>query len=970
LNPFFEVIDDKLVKEIESRAIRYRHKTTGAEVLSLINTDENKVFGITFRTPAPDSTGLPHILEHSVLAGSRKYPVKEPFIELVKGSLKTFLNAGTFPDRTSYPCASQNLADFYNLIDVYLDAVFYPLLLPRILDQEGWHYELESVEGPIRYKGVVYNEMKGAYSDPQNYLGRLVRKSLFPDTAYRNDSGGDPEEITGLTYEVFQKYHETYYHPTNALIFFSGDDPPERRLDLLQDYLKDFAPGDIASPVAVQKSFATPRKVEGRYPVRDGLDGEAKYYVALTWLLPENNDLVQNLSFQVLEHALLGTPGSPLRKAMIDSGLGEDLVSSGLADYLRQMFFGAGLKGVSASNVDRVEPMILEALGRIASAGIEPRAIEAAMNTLEFHLRERNSGGYPRGLVLMYQSLSGWIYGWDPIARLAYQDPLNSLKTCLEKDSFYLERLVKTTLLDNPHRLTVQLEPDSALQAELLEREESRLARFHASLSRQELDDLLLQTSNLKQIQETPDSHEALATIPTLKLEDLERDNQLIPLELAEIAGVEILTHDLFTDGIVYLDLAFDLRNLPREDLPLVPLFRRALLEMGTQVEDFVSLSQRIGQHTGGIWTQLFTSEVQGESEGVGWLILRAKSVIQKSPELFGILEDILLRPNFEDRERFRQILLEEKASKEAAMLRAGREIVDSRLRSRFSDASWARERMTGVDYLFFLRDLVEKFDTGRDAISAGLDRVRTRLLNRAVIKANLTLPEVESPPVKNRLAVLLKNIPSQNRLNSAWPKSEESQAEGWVIPTQVNYVGKGADLYELGYRYDGSIHAILNFLRTTWLWDRVRIQGGAYSASASFGRQSGVLTLASYRDPNLFGTLDNFDRSAEYLRTAEISADEIRKSIIGAIGAIDAYRLPDAKGYTSFVRHLIRETDEARQAMRDQVLSTALSDFREFAEVLEGFRDSGQIAVVGSAEAFERAHEYRPDFFKLLDLI
>jgi Zn-dependent M16 (insulinase) family peptidase len=656
--------------------------------------------------------------------------------------------------------------------------------------------------------------------------------------------------------------------------------------------------------------------------------------------------------------------------AMIDSGLGEDLVSSGLADYLRQMYFGAGLKGVAPENVERVEPMILSALEEIADAGLDPKAVAAALNTIEFSLRERNSGGFPRGLVLMYQALSGWVYGWDPIDRLAFQQPLAALKGCLSEDRSYLEGLLRTHLLENPHRLTAIISPDPEAGSELIQREEDRLAGYKSSLSQPELEELLLRNEKLKEFQEAPDSPEALAAIPSLRLNDLGKENQLIPVEYSTISDVEHLSHDLFTDGIVYLDLAFDLRRLPREDLPYVPLLSRAFLEMGTRKEDFVSLTQRIGQHTGGIGVRLFTSEIHGEDEGTGWLIIRAKAVIEKSTELLAILEDILLQPRLDDQERFRQILVEEKASLEASMLRAGREIVDSRLRSRFSDAAWAREQMSGVDYLSFIRSLVTRFDTDWESVSARLDQVRLRLLDRAGIKVNITMPDSVSSSVRDRVTALLDQIPRTSPNRFSWLRTDGDHAEGLVIPTQVNYVGKAAGLYSLGYRFDGSIHVILNFLRTTWLWDKVRVQGGAYGASALFGRQSGVLTLASYRDPNLLGTLEIYDRSGSYLSDTQISSDELRKNIIGAIGTIDAYRLPDAKGYLSLVRHLTRESDEARQLSREQVLGTSLSDFRRFSEVLEEFARRGQVAVVGSAAAFDEAQRERPDFFKLVDLI
>ncbi len=441
----FELVSDRTIPELNTRARMWRHERTGAQFLSLENDDENKVFGITFGTPPTDSTGIAHIMEHSVLCGSRKYPVKEPFVELLKGSLKTFLNAMTYPDKTAYPVASQNAQDLYNLADVYLDAVFYPNITPYTLKQEGWHYELEDLDGPLTYKGVVYNEMKGAYSDPEGLLYRRIEQALYPDTIYGVDSGGDPAEIPNLTYEQFKAFHERYYHPSNAMIYFYGDDDPEERLRFLDGYLKEFDRQEIALPIEEQPAFPAPRRTVYHYASGDGDDAD-RAMVAATWVVGDVLDTEQVMALSVLSHILIGTPASPLRKALIDSGLGTDLVGGGLEPDVRQMFFSTGLKGVAPQNIDQVEALILDTLRSLASEGIDPEMIEASMNTMEFALRENNTGAHPRGLILMMRALRTWLHGGDPLDMLSFEGRLSALKERLAADPRLFEGMIERHL--------------------------------------------------------------------------------------------------------------------------------------------------------------------------------------------------------------------------------------------------------------------------------------------------------------------------------------------------------------------------------------------------------------------------------------------------------------------------------------------------------------------------------------------
>jgi len=963
----FESLWVREIPELKTRAEMFRHVGTGTDLLSFTNEDENKVFGVTFRTPPADSTGIAHILEHSVLCGSRKYPVKEPFVELLKGSLKTFLNAMTYPDKTCYPVASQNVKDFYNLIDVYLDAVFYPRLTPFVFQQEGWHYELDNPADPLTYKGVVFNEMKGAYSSPDGLLAEYSQQSLFPANPYGFDSGGDPREIPNLTFEQFKAFHEKYYHPSNARVFFYGNDEPEERLRLVNDYLKDFHRLPVDSAIPLQPRFQEPRRVARAFP--SGEDS-LKAMFTLNWLLDETHRIEQNLGFHMLEYMLLGMPGSPLRKALMDSRLGEDLAGVGLGSELRQMYFSTGLKGISAERADEVEALILSTLSRLVREGIHPHTVEAAQNTIEFILRENNTGSYPRGLVLMLRSLTTWLYDEDPLALVAFEAPLEALKRTASTTPSYFESLIDRFLLHNAHRTSLLLKPDPELAKELDRTEKQRLLQARSGLSSTALQKIAADTATLKAIQETPDPPQALAQIPSLKLSDLERVNKSIPLALTQEKGCDLLYHDLFTSGIVYLDIGFNLYALPQTALPYVPLFSRALLEMGTEDEDFVSLTQRISRKTGGIRPSLFASSVRDSQQGSVWLFLRGKAMFKQIRDLLDIFRDIFLKVRLDNKERFQQMVLEAKARLEENLVPSGHQVVSTRLRALFSEADWAEEQMKGISQLFFLRTLAKGVEENWPEVLRALEAIRTHLINRSALLVNATAEAREWDSLQPTVTEFLDALPSLPFQRKLWSPDSVPDFEGMTLPAQVNYVGKGVNLYDLGYRYHGSTHVITRYLRNAWLWEKIRLQGGAYGAFCSFDKHSGALTFVSYRDPNLLKTLEAFDGSGRFLKDLKLGDDELVKAIIGTIGDIDQYQLPDAKGYTSMVRRLTGENEERRQKMRGEILGATKKDFQSFGELLESAMPKGVVKVLGSETAIQEAAAKNPGWLKVVKVL
>jgi Zn-dependent M16 (insulinase) family peptidase len=958
----FELIEERDIPEINTKGTLYRHIPTGAELLSLENDDENKCFCITFRTPLTDSTGVAHIMEHTVLLGSEKYPVKEPFIELVKGSLQTFVNAFTFPDKTIYPLASQNLQDFYNLIDVYMESVLRPLLTRHGFEQEGWHYELEDLDSPLTYKGVVFNEMKGAYSDPNDLLGEYNQQGLFPDITYRHDSGGHPEHIPDLTYEQFKAFHETFYHPSNARIYWYGDDPPDARLERTAEYLKGFDKITVESSIPLQKKFDKPRSVTKPYTVAED-EKDANSYLCVNWLLPDQTHPETTLGLAILNHILVGTPASPLRKALIDSGLGEDLVGGGLGPYLRQLTFSTGLKGIKSGDAPKVETLIEETLASLAEEGIDPNMVAASMNTVEFQLRENNTGLYPRGVIFLINAMSTWLYGGDPFSPIAYEAPLQSIKNKVDKGNGYFEGLIKEHFINNQHRSTVLLEPDPGLSQKQVAEEEARLAKARESMDENERLAVIDNTKKLIELQATPDSPEALATLPVLTLDDLDKKNKVIPQEALTEKGVTTLYHDIFTNGIVYFDLGFDLHTISKDALPYMEIFASGLVKMGTEAENFVALSQRIGRETGGITPSIFSQQVRHSTESASWLMLRGKSTVDKVGEMFAILKDILLTTEFDNQDRFRQILLERKAQMEAALIPSGHSLVNRRLRGSQHEAGWVTEQVSGIENLDFTRELIERIENDWLDILSKFKDIQAKLVDRAAMVANFTVDKENWAKVKPQVSGFFADIPSKEGKLHKWKPEYSADHEGLTIPAQVNYVGKGTNLYDLGYELDGSVSVVRKYLGTTYLWDKIRVQGGAYGAFIVFDANAGTLNYISYRDPNLLESLENYDGTPAFLDKLEISDSELTKAIIGAIGEMDTHQLPDAKGYSALVRYLTGYSDEERQEIRDEILSTTTEDFKAFGKALEKVIDNGQVVVLGSAEAIDAANQEREGF-------
>lgn len=979
-HPAYDQQEKFKIDEYGLEGVLYTHKKSGAQVISVLAPqDDNKVFGITFRTPPEDSTGIPHVLEHSVLCGSKKFPVKEPFVDLLKGSLQNFLNAFTYPDRTCYPVASTNTKDFYNLVNVYLDAVLNPRAIsdPLVLQQEGWHYELEDPSSPLIFKGVVYNEMKGVYSSPDSLMGRATQQALFPSNTYGVDSGGDPLKIPDLTFDQFKAFHSDYYHPCNSRVFFYGNDDPLKRLTLLDEYLQDFDAKEVKSKVQFQPKFTEPKRLEVKFPISPNT--EPKHMITCNWLLNEDHLSSKDMfALSVLDSLLLGSSASPLKKILTESQLGESVTGGGLSDELLQSTFSAGMKGVKPENVAKVEDLVISTLEKLSNTGFDQAAVDAAMNTFEFRLREFNTGSFPRGLSVMLGMMSHWIYDKNPVDGVAFEAPLRELKDDLAAGKPVFQELLKKYVVNNNHRVTVEAVPDLELEAVVLKEEEERLAGIKKGMTSADIEKIIEETRVLKLAQEAVDSAEAKATLPRLGLEDIDPFVKVLPIDIlndnADKSGATVITHDLQTNGILYADVAFDYSSVSVDDLDILSLFARMLMETGTDTLDEAGLTFKIGTNTGGISVSYFNDMKSGNGK-VGnpddlnlYLMIRGKAVQDSIPSLFELFGDILTNSKLTNQKRAVEMLRESKIRKESSIVSAGHSYGAARLAGRQSFMGYLNEVTGGLTSVRQAGALLEMAENNWPALQARLENLRATIVRKGNMVVNLTGEKKVIDTTLPAMDTFLATLPSA--ASQTGPSVVDTfdktkllpmQNEGFSMPSQVNYVVSGGPIMQPGDEVKGSSSVITRHLSIGHLWDNVRVIGGAYGGFARFSEQTGRFVFMSYRDPNLVKTLDIYDSAADSLLESELSSADLLQAIVGAVGELDGPQTPDQKGFNSFVQHMAGETHEERQQWRTEILSASNEDFKEFAGKLKNLRETGSIAVFGSSSALEQANKDLP---------
>lgn len=964
----FKLLEEKNIKEINSTGRIFEHEKSGAKLFHLENDDDNKVFSISFRTPPEDSTGLPHILEHSVLCGSRKFPSKEPFVELIKGSLNTFLNAMTFSDKTMYPVASRNSKDFRNLMDVYLDAVLYPNIYkyPEIMMQEGWHYELENRDGELTYKGVVYNEMKGAFSSPESILMRKVQESLFPDTPYGVESGGDPEVIPELTQEQFTAFHKKYYHPSNSYLFLYGDMDILENLSFINDeYLKNFDKIDVDSEIPEQKPFTEERKLVLDYPVSFNEKEEDKTFLSLNFAIGKGTDKELSLAFDILEHLLLETPAAPLKKALIDADLGKDVFGS-YDNSVLQPTFSIVVKNSNEGKIEEFRKVVFNTLSNLVNNGIDKTLVESSINIKEFQLREAESDGYPKGLMYGIRCMDSWLYGEDPILHLEYEDVLAKVKSALTTD--YFEKLIKEHIINNTHRSLVVVKPKKGLSEEKAEELNKKLADYKASLSETDINKIIENTRKLKERQETPDSQEVLESLPLLSLSDIDPKSEELPLTEKDLLGLKVLFHPIFTSGIGYVNLYFDSRTVPQDKLPYISLLSAVLGKIGTEKYGYEELSNIININTGGIrfsgdaFAECGSHEVFHPKFSV-----RSKALISKLPELMDITGEILGHTKFNDKKRLKEIIQEMKSRLEMRMLQRGHTVAAKRACSYFSPIAKYEETLVGLSFYKFISDLDNNFEAKLEEIVSNLEKVASLIFNKDNVLLSFTGDDKDYRAFEQNFPALFENLGNEEPVYTEYKFEFGALNEGLMTSSKVQYVAKAYNFKQLGYSYTGSLQVLKTIVGFDYLWNRVRVQGGAYGAFANF-QWGGNTVFSSYRDPNLVETLDAYNKTGDFVRNFDADNREMTKYVIGTISELDSPLTPAMKGFVAdeyYIRHI---TQERVQNERDTILSTRKEDIKALAGLIEDVMKQNYFCVLGSEEKIKANKDIFGNIINIFD--
>ncbi|MFW5742780.1 MAG: insulinase family protein [Spirochaetota bacterium] len=955
----FDSVDEHDLPEYRARGRWFRHEQTGAEVYHVANDDPENLFAFAFKTLPSDSTGVAHILEHTVLCGSRHYPVKDPFILLVKGSLNTFLNAMTYPDKTVYPASSTVERDLFNIMQVYGDAVFFPRLEQAFFRQEGHRLQFDA-NGELEITGIVYNEMKGTYANHDSIAGRWAYRALLPDTPYGYDSGGDPKVIPDLSYEDFLGFHRTYYHPSNARIFVYGDIPTERYLDVLdRTFLSHFERLDADFDVPLQPRWAAPRDRVVTCPT-DGEEGPTS--VTVSWLVDPVTDPKRLIAHELLAYIVLGTSAGPLRKRLVESGLGDDLSApSGLETDLREMVFGAGLRGTSPEKKADVEQLVLDTLADVARDGLDADVVEAAFRTVEFRNREIR-GGAPNGLRLMGKALRGWLHGVSPDVTVRFTRPFEALREEAAPGSRFFERLVESSLLENPHRVTVTVRPDP--QQNERERAElaARLSTVDAGLTDDDRERLRAEQAALEELQQTPDDPDAVARIPFLKTGDLPRELEVIPTaESALSGGVPLYTHDVFANGVVYLDLAFDLSGLDPELLPWVPLYIDSVGELGLPGRSYDEVATEIALRTGGMSAfceaAIPLHEVRRADRRV---YVRMKALESTFGEAVDLLRSILLESQFANTDRVDDLIKEGRSGMSGSVLPSGHRFAALRAGRALSEAGRHEERWRGATQLLFMHGLSE---ARVSEASAALERVNDALIRRGNLTVNLTGTEAAQSRVRPHLERLVAGLPEGGWASEADPIPEEQMptAEALIVPADVSYVAAAVRGGRIGS--DEYVHeqVLAHLLRTGYLWEAIRMRGGAYGASATARGMDAVFGFWSYRDPQITATIDAFGASLEHFACAPVSDDELDLAIIGVTGQHVRPLSPGEKSIVGLRRTLYGVTDELRQRNHEVLLKTSARDVQNAADRLGESMAQSYVAVVSGADAVARAAERVP---------
>ncbi len=953
----YELIKKENLKELGSAGYLLEHKKTKAKVILVENDDNNKVFTIGFRTPPKDSTGVAHIVEHTVLCGSREFPVKDPFIELVKGSLNTFLNAMTYPDKTVYPVASCNEKDFQNLMHVYLDAVFFPNIYKeeKIFSQEGWHYELDSKDAPLRYNGVVFNEMKGVFSSPKQLLARNIQQSLFPDTAYGVESGGDPAVIPELAYEDYLDFHHRYYHPSNSYIYLYGDMDMEEKLNwIAENYLDQFDYLAVDSEIALQKPFSQRADSYGFYSVTGEEDVKGKAYFSYNAVCGTSLDTKLYMAMQILEYVLIQSVGAPLKQALLDAGIGSE-ISSMYEESIKQPFFSLIAKNVEMSQKQEFLDTIEKTLSRLAKEGLEEKALRAAINALEFQYREADFGSYPKGLMYGLQMFDSWLYDSDkPFIHMHYQDTFDFLKKQI--GTGYFESLIQTYLLENTHTSFVSVEPKVGLTARMEQEEEEKLAAYKKSLTEEQKEELVKKTRELKAYQEEPTPPEALSCIPLLSREDIGKKALPFFNEERIMAGKPALYHNVFTSGISYLRFAFDCRDL-KDYTPYLSLLTELMGFVDTDCHNKRELSNEMLLHAGGYSLNLGVYSHTKKEEYALSLEVNTKALYQEIPYVLDLIAEILTKTHLDDEKRLREVIGELRSSNQIALQSAGHGTAVGRAMAYMSEAATVSQYAKGIAYYDFLCDLEDNFEERKEGLIEILQALAKKIFTGERIRICLTADEEGYKTAESHMAAFLGGLPEHSGLKlpkPVWKMEKLPVNEGFQTAGKVQYVARAGNYKKQGIAYSGIFKVVKTILSNDYLWNEVRVKGGAYGVMCAFNN-IGTGYFVSYRDPKLLGTNQVYEGVPGYLKRFHADEREMTKYIIGTISELDTPLTPRAKGERSYTAYMTGLTGEDVQREREEVLAADPEKIREAADMAEAVLSGNFICVLGSEDKVKK---------------
>jgi Zn-dependent M16 (insulinase) family peptidase len=947
----FKLLDKKFVKEVNAECLYFDHVKSGARLFKIAAEDANKFFSIAFKTDPETNCGTPHIMEHSVLNGSKNFPVKSPYDELRKGSLSTFMNAFTGDDLTCYPIASMNEKDYFNLMHVYLDAVFNPRIYddPRILKQEGWHYEMENVEGQLTYKGVVYNEMKGAFSDPSTELGYQINKNLFPDNGYHYSSGGYPSAIPKLTYSAFLDYHRKYYHPVNSYILLYGDADLDKELSFIdKEYLSKYSRSDRPVTFPLQKSFTAMKDVTAQYPVTEGSIIDNQTYISLSFVAGLNTDRALVMALKTISDVLINQESAPVRLALQDAGIGKDVNAS--VDELQQNVIHIIVQNANSSDKNRFHDIVMKTLRHVVEKGIDKKAVEGSINRTEFLLREGNTP--QKGLTYNFQILPGWFFADDPYLTLEYEKPLANVKTALKTN--YLESIIQKYIIDNPHALLLKMEPEPGLEKENNARSEKELKDYESTLSLRDKELLVKQTEELIAYQKEDNPQEALATIPVLDLKDVNPDATWYKIEEKKVSNVPVLYYKDFTNSIVYARFLFDVRVLPQDLISYAALLTEVLGNQNTENYSFGDLDKELNINTGGFNAFLIDYfENQDDKTFMPKIVINSKAMNGKLDKLFELTDEIVNHTRLTDVDRLKTIIARLQSQLDEQVKQNGYGYAQGRLISYFDNSGVFDELTNGFDYYWFITNLANNFDEMQNEITNNLTKTAALLFTKENLIATVTCGEDDYKTYSDNLQNFITTLPDSKAFYQKWEFNPEIKNEGFLTSSKVQYVIEGYNFKKLGYNWSGKMLVLNRILSRDYLHTRIRVVGGAYGGFSIFN-QNGLVLFNSYRDPNLKETLDNYNGIINYIGELSFSPEEVTKYIIGTISSIDNPYTPSQKGNIAVKNYLEKTSKEDVQSERDEILSTTLSDIKEMKKMMADVLSKNAFCVYGNEEKIQ----------------